>query len=203
LGRTSEEAQSALQSPQPLPTELILTALVNEIAEISNDFALVLDDYRVIEAQSIYSALTFLLDHLPPRIHLVIATRSDLPLPLAHLRGRGQLAELRSPDLRFTPDEEVLQQQPESVQTFLLQTPILDRLTGTLCDTLTGQDNGQVTLEMLERANLFIGEELPHLQAGVLVCVSGKLSNFQYYIRMCKSSGGPEREQYTGHFQML
>ncbi len=214
---------SALQSPQPPPGEVILTALLNEITAISDDFVLVLDDYHVIDAKSVDNALTFLLEHLPPRMHLVIATREDPQLPLARLRAGGQLTELRVTDLRFTPSEaarflnqvmslnlatediaaletrtegwiaglqlaaismqghqdntsfiksftgshhfvmdylveEVLQQQSESVQTFLLRTSILDRLCGPLCDAvlLDSAASGQETLEYLEHANLFI-----------------------------------------------
>ncbi len=232
-------ALSALQSPQPPPTEAILTILINEIAIIPDRIVLILDDYHLIETQVIHNALTFLLGRLPPQMHLVIATRDDPPLPLARLRARSQLAELRASDLRFTLSEaaeflnqvmsldlaaediavlerrtegwiaglqlaaismqgrqdvagfiqsftgshhyvldylieEVLEQQPESIQTFLLQTAVLDRLTGSLCDAVrfdTAEtpnrsggaassegtaDDGQVTLEMLERANLFI-----------------------------------------------
>ncbi len=230
-------ALSALQSPQPPPIEGILTVLINEIAAIPNRILLILDDYHLIEAQSIHDALTFLLRRLPPQMHLVVATREDPHLPLARLRARGQLTELRATDLRFTSSEaaeflnqmmgldlsaediavlerqtegwiaglqlaaismqgckdvtgfiqsftgshrfvldylveEVLEQQSGRVQTFLLHTSILDRLTGSLCDAVrfgkakspnssegtavTGQDNGQATLEMLQRANLFI-----------------------------------------------
>jgi LuxR family maltose regulon positive regulatory protein len=214
---------AVLQSPQPPPPESILTALLNEITAVPDHFVLVLDDYHVIEAQLVDHALTFLLEHLPPHMHLVIATREDPPLPLARLRVRGQLAELRAADLRFTPAEvaeflnqvmglnlsaediaaletrtegwiaglqlaalsmqghkdatsfiksftgshhfvldylveEVLHQQPASVQTFLLRTSILDRLCGPLCDAviLNPSTPGQETLEYLERANLFI-----------------------------------------------
>jgi LuxR family maltose regulon positive regulatory protein len=94
-----------LQSPQPPPPESILTALLNEITAVPDHFVLVLDDYHVIEAQPVDHALTFLLEHLPPHMHLVIATREDPPLPLARLRVRGQLVELRAADLRFTPAE--------------------------------------------------------------------------------------------------
>ena len=214
-------ALSALQSPQPPPTEGILNALINEIAAVPDRIVFVLDDYHLVEAQPIHDALTFLLRHLPPQMHLVIATRDDPRLPLARLRARGQLTELRATDLRFTSFEaaeflnrvmgldlsaediaaletrtegwiaglqlaavsmqgrkdlvgfvksftgshrfvldylveEVLEQQSERVQSFLLQTAILDRLTGSLCDAVTGQDNGRATLEMLDRANLFI-----------------------------------------------
>jgi LuxR family maltose regulon positive regulatory protein len=224
-----EGVLSAFQTPQPSPMETVLTLLINEVAATPDPFALVLDDYHVIEAEAIHDALAFLLDHLPSQMHLVIATRADPPLPMARLRGRGQVTELRQTDLRFTLDEaaeflnrvmglelsthdvaalasrtegwiaglqmaavsmqgqedvagfiqtftgsdryildylveEVLQRQPESAQTFLLQTAILDRLTGPLCDAITGQDDGstgltasgQATLERLERANLFI-----------------------------------------------
>src|ERR1019366_8995312 len=94
-----------LQSPQPPPTETILTALLNEITTLSDHFVLVLDDYHVLDAKSVDHALTFLLDHLPPHMHLVIATREDPPLPLARLRVGGDLTEVRASDLRFTPSE--------------------------------------------------------------------------------------------------
>ncbi len=218
-----EGVSGVLHSPQPPPTASILTALLNDITTISDHFVLVLDDYHVIDAQPVDQALTYLVDHLPPQMHLVIATREDPPLPLARLRVGGQLTELRVADLRFTPSEaaaflnqvmglplsaediaalerrtegwiaglqlaaislqghqdatsfitsftgshhfvmdylveEVLQQQSESVQTFLLRTSILDRLCGPLCDAvlLDPSASGQATLEYLERANLFI-----------------------------------------------
>jgi len=94
-----------LQSPQPPPIESILTALLNEIAAIPNHFTLILDDYHTIDASPVDNALTFLLEHLPPQIHLVIATCKGPHLPLARLRARGQLTELRAADLRFTPFE--------------------------------------------------------------------------------------------------
>ena len=96
---------AALQSPQPPSIELILTTLLNEITTIPDNFVLVLDDYHVIDSKPVDDALTFLLDHLPPQMHLVITTREDPPLPLARLRARGQLTELRAADLRFTPAE--------------------------------------------------------------------------------------------------
>jgi LuxR family maltose regulon positive regulatory protein len=212
---------SALQSSQPPPIESILTALLNEITALPDNFILVLDDYHVIDSQSIDHALTFLLEHLPPQMHLVIATREDPPLPLARLRARDQLTELRLADLRFTPAEaagflnqvmgltlsaeditaleartegwiaglqlaalsmqgdqdatgfirsftgshrfvldylveEVLQRQPEHVRNFLLQTAILNRLSGSLCEAVTGQEDGRGMLEALERGNLFV-----------------------------------------------
>ena len=94
-----------LQSPQPPPIDAILTALLNDIAALPDPFILVLDDYHAIDAQPVDQALTFLVEHLPPQLHLVIATREDPPLPLARFRARGQLTELRATDLRFTPAE--------------------------------------------------------------------------------------------------
>src|SRR5256886_2062710 len=94
-----------LQSPQSPPTETILTALLNEITTLPDHFVLVLDDYHVLDAKPVDDALTFLLEHLPPQMHLVITTREDPQLPLARLRARGQLTELRATDLRFTLTE--------------------------------------------------------------------------------------------------
>ena len=180
-----------------------------------------LDDYHVIEAPAVHDAVAFLLDHLPAEVHLLISSRSDPPLPLARLRTRGALTELRASDLRFTADEagdflnqvmglslsagdvvaledrtegwvaglqlaalslrdrddasafidaftgshrfvldylveEVLDLQPDDVRAFLLQTALLDRLTGPLCDAVTGRTDGDRMLESLERANLFL-----------------------------------------------
>jgi LuxR family transcriptional regulator, maltose regulon positive regulatory protein len=95
----------ALQSPQPLQIENILTTLLNEITTIPDNFILLLDDYHLIDAKPVDNALTFLIEHLPPHMHLVIATREDPQLPLARLRARSQLTELRAADLRFTPVE--------------------------------------------------------------------------------------------------
>ncbi|MBE0684256.1 MAG: LuxR family transcriptional regulator [Anaerolineales bacterium] len=212
-----------LQSPQPPPTESILTTLLNEITTILDNFILVLDDYHLIDAKPIDNALTFLLRHLPPQMHLVITTREDPQLPLARLRSRDQLTELRVADLRFTSSEaaefinqimglnlsaediaaleartegwiaglqlaaismqghhdttnfiksftgthhfvldylveEVLHQQPENIQKFLLQTSILDRMCGPLCDAvlLNPSSSAQETLEYIGQANLFI-----------------------------------------------
>ena len=179
-------------------------------------------DYKQLTRQShIDEALTFLLEHLPPQMHLVIASREDPHLPLARLRARGQLTELRAADLRFTSSEaaeflnqgmglslstqdvaaletrtegwiaglqlaalsmqnrqdtasfiqsftgshrfvldylveEVLQRQPEHIRSFLLQTSILDRLCGSLCNSITDQEDGRAVLETLERGNLFV-----------------------------------------------
>jgi LuxR family transcriptional regulator, maltose regulon positive regulatory protein len=215
---------AALQSPQPPPAESILTALLNEISAmpaVEDMFILVLDDYHLIDAPAVDLALAFLLEHMPPRMRLIITTREDPQLPLARLRARGQLCELRAGDLRCTASEaaaflneamglnlsaeqiaaletrtegwiaglqlaalsmqnhrdvagfirafagdhryiadylveEVLQRQPEPVHRFLLQTSILDRLHGPLCDAVTGQEDGAARLEALARGNFFV-----------------------------------------------
>ncbi len=100
-----EAVLAALQSPQPPPTETLLTALLNEIATLQERFVLVLDDYHMIDAKPVDQAVTFLIEHMPPQMHLLIATRQDPQLPLARLRARGHLTELRAADLRFTPAE--------------------------------------------------------------------------------------------------
>ncbi len=100
-----EGVMGALKSPQPPSTESILTVLLNDISTIPYKFVLVLDDYHVIDTKPVNDALTFLLEHQPPQMHLVIATREDPQLPLARLRVRDQLTELRATDLRFTPFE--------------------------------------------------------------------------------------------------
>ena len=103
--QTGERVLEQLRSPQPPPTEALLTNLLNEIAAITDEFLLVLDDYHLVDAQLVDEALTFLLEHLPPQMHLVMTTREDPQLPLPRLRVRGQLTELRATDLRFTAEE--------------------------------------------------------------------------------------------------
>ncbi len=215
-------ALALLRPPQPTERETVLTVLANDLLRWQGeDFALVLDDYHVVEAPAIHQALTSLVEHLPPQMHLIIVTRADPPLPLARLRARGQLSELRAAELRFRAaeagifleevmglhlaqedvatlqahtegwiaglqlaalslqgranasdvlsafsgshrfvldylSEEVLSRQPTAVQTFLLSTSILERLSGSLCDAVTGQGESQAMLEALERANLFV-----------------------------------------------
>ncbi|NIV36391.1 MAG: AAA family ATPase, partial [Anaerolineae bacterium] len=83
-----QRSQAMLQAPQPPPQEYLLTCLVNDVAEIGQPFVLVLDDYHLIEASSIHEAITFLLDHMPPQMHLALTSRADPPLPIARLRGR-------------------------------------------------------------------------------------------------------------------
>jgi LuxR family maltose regulon positive regulatory protein len=216
----ARNAIAELQSAHPPAIESILTTVINAIDALDRDLTVILDDYHVIDAAPIHESMTFLLDRMPSRMHLVIASRSEPPLALPRLRARGDLTELHSAHLRFTLDEaseflrlmslnlssddaarlerrtegwiaglklaalsmegrddvhdfvnafsgnnryiadylveEVLQCQPEHVTRFLLATAILDRLSGPLCDALTGERNGQSVLEDLERKNLFV-----------------------------------------------
>jgi LuxR family maltose regulon positive regulatory protein len=236
--------QAVYQAP-PLPIEALLTMLINTLSPLSHETVLVLDDYHAIVAPEIHRAIQFLLEHLPPRLHLLIMSRSMPPLSLSRLRARGLLTEIDTADLRFSADEaaqfltkvmhlplsnteiaaldartegwitglhlaalamrsrgdcasfiraftgsnrfvleylaeEVLARQPGHVQTFLLQTSILDRMCGGLCDAIRGvgeweigdrgntpasnlqlrtpnrQAYSQLLLEQLERNNLFI-----------------------------------------------
>ena len=93
-----------LQSAQP-PIESVLAAVLNELSAVPNDVDLVLDDYHLVDGPDVRAGMVFLLEHLPPHVHLVISTRADPLLPLARLRARGELVEVRAADLRFTPDE--------------------------------------------------------------------------------------------------
>jgi LuxR family maltose regulon positive regulatory protein len=218
-----ERTDPLLGPPAPPSFEGLVTALINELAAKpdEDEVLLVLDDYHLIDAQQVHESLLFLLKHLPPGLHLVLASRSDPPLPLARLRAGGQLAELRAGDLRFTMEEaaallrkttggdlpgaavaalaartegwaaglqlaglslqgqadtagfvaafsgthrfvldylaeEVLERQPGQVREFLLDTSVLDRLSGALCDAVTGRSGGQMMLEQVEQANLFL-----------------------------------------------
>jgi len=216
-----ESALALLDAPQPPPIETVLTTLLNDLGAVTREIVLVLDDYHVIDARDVQDGMAFLLDHLPPWLHVVMASRADPALPLARMRARGELAEIRAAELRFTADEaaaylnetmglqltardvaaleartegwiaalqlaalsiqgrddvadfiagfagddryvvdylaeEVLARQPDRVQTFLLQTSILGRLSGPLCDAVTGQGGGKGMLEALDRGNLFL-----------------------------------------------
>jgi LuxR family maltose regulon positive regulatory protein len=94
-----------LHASQPMPLESVLAPMINDLTGIKQDFLLVLDDYHFIQSESVHSGVNFLLEHLPPRLHLVIATRADPPLPLAHFRGKGTMLEIGADDLRFTSEE--------------------------------------------------------------------------------------------------
>ncbi len=209
-----------LQAPHP-PMESVLATLLNGLAALADGVDLVLDDYHLADGPEIAGDVAFLLEHLPPDVHLVISTRADPALPLARLRARGELAEIRAADLRFTVEEvtaylngvvgldldgreiamlegrtegwiaalqlaalslqgredaagfiagfagddryvvdylveEVLGRQPDAVKAFLLDTSILDRLSGSLCDAVTHGSDGKAMLESLERSNLFV-----------------------------------------------
>ena len=103
--QVGQATQGLLQSPQLPPLESMLTVLVNELCSLPGQVALVLDDYHLISAADIHEAVGFLLEHLPPQVHLVLLTRADPPLPLTRLRARNQLVEFRAAHLRFTTDE--------------------------------------------------------------------------------------------------
>jgi LuxR family maltose regulon positive regulatory protein len=103
--RIGRSAQAMLESPQPPPPEALLTSLINDIAAVPTPFILVLDDYHLIHMLPIHQQLAFLLEHMPPQMHLVIASREDPPLPLSRLRARAQMTEVRQTDLTFTGAE--------------------------------------------------------------------------------------------------
>jgi LuxR family maltose regulon positive regulatory protein len=213
-------ALALLRSGQA-PIRTVLAALLNELGTAQSLISLVLDDYHLAEGPDIQDDVAFLLEHLPPQVHVVISTRADPALPLARLRARGELVEVRAADLRFTPEEvaallneniglnltaaeiavlerrtegwiaalqlaalslqgrddgaafiagfagddryivdylvdEVLERQSEPRRRFLIQTSVLDRLSGPLCDAVTEQSGSRATLASLDRANLFV-----------------------------------------------
>ncbi|PVZ06841.1 LuxR C-terminal-related transcriptional regulator [Actinomycetospora cinnamomea] len=210
-----------LMGSTPASIDAALVAVLNDLGGMSQDLVLVLDDLHLVTSPAVHDGIAFLLEHRPPRLHLVLATRVDPPLPLARCRARGELLEARAADLRFTPQEsaaylygpmglslsehdvatldgraegwiaalqlaalsmrgrddvgafiagfagddryvvdylveEVLARQPEDVRAFLLETSLLERLTGPLCDAVTGRGGSRTTLVALERANLFL-----------------------------------------------
>jgi LuxR family maltose regulon positive regulatory protein len=217
-----QSVQGMLESSSPPPPVSVMPVIINEIAA-APPFVLALDDYDVIDTPPVHDAMTFLLDHLPPQVHVIITSRADPPLPLARLRARAQLTEVRVIDLRFTSDEtasffsqisglnlsieelialeqrtegwiaglqlaaaslqgrvasereafvdtfagddqyiidylveEVLNRQTPDVQSFLMQTAILERFNADLCDAVTGRNDSQAMLNYLAKANLFI-----------------------------------------------
>lgn len=101
----AQNALNLLISPEPRPTEFILTDIINELHQHDTQIILVLDDYHTIHNNNIHTALTFLLDYAPPQLHLIVATRHDPPFSLSKLRGRGEILELSDTDLRFSPHE--------------------------------------------------------------------------------------------------
>jgi len=231
----STDARTMLQSNTEPPLQIILSVLINDLERLATPTFIVLDDYHSITNKAIHESIAFLLDHLPSNVHLVMATRSDPPIPLARLRARRQMVEFRAVELRFSYEEmeclfnevmglslapkdmarlgertegwiaglqmaalalkgisqtkpeeisffvsnfagsnryildylveEVLNHQPQEVQDFLLQTSILESLSGPLCDAVTrirlrtsegDIRSSQTILEYLERSNLFL-----------------------------------------------
>ncbi len=218
LGKAALEMLQSY-SPSQLPVETCLTTLINELFEENKTFVMVLDDYHLISNPAIHTDLKFLIDHIPPRFHLVFSTRVKVPFPVGRLRIKNQLTELNADDLRFTAQEislfakkvigtkladadipalgaysegwaaglqiaaiaikkdmpgdvplvskgyehmieyfmeEVFSSHPERIQTFLLETSILERLSGPLCDAVTGQKDSAATLEALCAGNMLI-----------------------------------------------
>ena len=221
-----ERVGPLLGPPVPPSFEPLVTALINELAARPGDdkVRLVLDDYHLIDSRPVHASVGFLLEHRPPGLGVVLGSRIDPALALARLRARGQLAELRASELRFTQDEaaallqqiaavpaaalpdadvaalaartegwaaglqlaglslrgqadvagfvaaftgshryvldflaeEVLERQPGQVRTFLLETSVLERLSGPLCDAVTGRTGSQALLEQVERGGLFL-----------------------------------------------
>jgi ATP/maltotriose-dependent transcriptional regulator MalT len=216
-------ALSALMAPQPPSYESLLTPLINELTRLKDDFVLVLEDYHAINSGEINRGVSFLIQHLPGALHLVLISRSQPDLPLAILRARDELLEINAAGLRFNQREteeflhqslradlpaaaitklleqtegwvaglrlvtlslqnkgsqdferliesfsgsdhyvadylieEVFKSQPESRQKFLLKTCFLRRLTGSLCDAVTGAEDGEAVLEGLDRENMFL-----------------------------------------------
>jgi LuxR family maltose regulon positive regulatory protein len=226
--RVGQVLQASSSVPLQAPLQAPLIALINCLAEIGADLGLVLDDYHCISDSTVHELVAFLLTNQPSGLHTVIGTREDPPLPLARMRARDQVTEIRERDLRFTTEEaaaflnqtmnlglssqsvaalvsrtegwitglqlaglalrqpavgsrlqkdadefvaafagddryvvdylmaEVLDRQPEPVRRFLRQTSILDRLSASLCDALTGREDSQGVLEQLVDENLFL-----------------------------------------------
>jgi LuxR family maltose regulon positive regulatory protein len=103
--RVGHETKALLQAPQPPPAEILMTTLINDISSISRSFIFAIDDYHVIQTLPIHQQLSFILEHQPGQMHLVLMTREDPPLPLARLRVRNQMTEIRQNDLSFTRQE--------------------------------------------------------------------------------------------------
>ncbi len=174
---------SEFHLPQPQSVRQALHALINQLAGISRHFVLVLDDYHVIQTQAIHDALTFLLDHLPPGMHVIIATRADPPLPLSRLRGSGQLMELRAADLRFRLEEvnrfvgqaTGLPLQDEDVAALTAYTE--GWIAGLQMTTLTlqGQQDVSGFVRSLTGSNRYI---LDYLSEEVLQCQSEAIQTF-------------------------
>jgi LuxR family transcriptional regulator, maltose regulon positive regulatory protein len=216
-----ERVESLLQAREPRSVEGLVTVIVNEMAAQDEDLWLVLDDYQLVVDAQVHRSLALLIERIPETVHVILSTRADPPLPLARLRARGHMAEVRLSELRFREaevaalmrgalgreldhdevaalttrtegwaaglrlaalslsdqqdlagfvrafsgshryvldylTEEVLEQQSPTVRRFLLETSVLERLSGLLCDAVTGRDDSQQMLESIERANTFL-----------------------------------------------
>ena len=229
LPQVGAESLALMDTDRGFAVEDVLISLVNDLDAYAGRLVVALDDYHAVDSPAVHEAVAFLLDHLPAQVTVAMTTRADPPLPLARLRARGELLEVRAADLRFTPAEadrflnqvmdlglgtdlvealeartegwatglqlaalsararthhpgsrgtgveefveafsgsnrfvldylleEVLATQPDHVRTFLLDTSILGRFSGSLCDAVTGRDDGGRILELLERGNLFV-----------------------------------------------
>jgi LuxR family transcriptional regulator, maltose regulon positive regulatory protein len=217
----AEAVKAALQAPELPPPEALLLPLLNELTTTGPDLLLIHDDYHLIRTPELHQTIAFLVDHMPPSLHLVLIGRGDPPLPLARWRAREEMVEVRAHDLRFDLAEaaqflngarglglsegliqalhqrtegwvtglqlaalslkeranpaafvaafagnhryvldylveEVLERQPSSVQQFLLQTSVLDRLSAPLCAEVTGRAESGPVLQALEDADLFL-----------------------------------------------
>jgi LuxR family transcriptional regulator, maltose regulon positive regulatory protein len=221
VASTGRTIQGSLEGAQPPLLDPAIGVLLNDLMALATNFILVLDDFHTIDNALIHQAIQTLVAHQPPQMRLVIVTREDPQLPLARLRARGQLVELRAHDLRFTPaevstflkdvmgltlapkdvdeldnriegwiaglqlaalsikkstdpseliaglsgshhfilsylTEEVLRQLPPAVESFLLQTSVLDRLNASLCNAVTGRQDSEAVLKELYTSNLFV-----------------------------------------------
>jgi LuxR family maltose regulon positive regulatory protein len=221
--RIGKSALSALAGSQPVFFQPVLTALINDLGVLEQDYVLVLNDYHAITSAEINEAVAYLFQHLPAALHLVLISRSQPALPLGILRARDEMVELEAADLRFSGAEtgaflqqaadgelpalvvdqlqertqgwpaglrlaarllqnensgqaekliqsfsgshrfvaeyliqEVFENQAQTVQDFLLKTCFLERLTGSLCDAVTGAADGAAMLEQLGRGDLFL-----------------------------------------------
>lgn len=214
-------ALQMLMAPCPKIAQSVVPSVLNDLARLPKRITLIIDDFQLITNESTHAGFSFFAEHLPATLGLVLASRSDPPLPLARLRARGELAEIRADDMRLSAIEirellagtfgvaltaadidvlaqrtegwaagvymagsslagnedlgrvirtlagenrqimdyfraEVLAEQPAQVRSLLLRTSVLDRLTGPLCDAVTGFDGSQATLERLERSQQFL-----------------------------------------------
>jgi LuxR family maltose regulon positive regulatory protein len=196
------EPLAMLRSGSP-PIEPVLIMLCNEIAQLPHDFVLVLDDYHVIENELLHEAVSFLLYHLPPQMHLVITGRADPPLPLSRLRGRGQLAELHAEDLRFTPEEAAefldrtmrLDLSPESVAALEERTEGWVVGLQLAAHAMRGRENASDFIEAFAGGNRYVFD---YLADEVLACQPERIRDFLLRTSIVERLMGPLCEALTG-----